>query len=193
MWAVRSLGINPSDGRELFLTKEGTYTFEYDTEDEVVVGNSEPKLEGVLGSTLYWKGFSFSLYFRYSLGADVFTEATYNKVENISLAGLKSNQDKRALHDRWQKPGDHAKFKGISLTETTPISSRFVLRENYIKAESISIGYDFESQAVQKLGIQSLRLQANTTDLFRISSIKEERGIEYPFARSFSFSLSAMF
>lgn len=57
MWAVRSLGINPSDGRELFLTKEGTYTFEYDTEDEVVVGNSEPKLEGVLGSTLYWKGF----------------------------------------------------------------------------------------------------------------------------------------
>ena len=193
LWAVRSLGINPSDGRELFLTKEGTYTFEYDTEDEVVVGNSEPKLEGVLGSTLYWKGFSFSLYFRYSLGADVFTEATYNKVENISLAGLKSNQDKRALHDRWQKPGDHAKFKGISLTETTPISSRFVLRENYIKAESISVGYDFESQAVQKLGIQSLRLQANTTDLFRISSIKEERGIEYPFARSFSFSLSAMF
>lgn len=114
-------------------------------------------------------------------------------MENISLAGLKSNQDKRALHDRWQKPGDHAKFKGISLTETTPISSRFVLRENYIKAESISVGYDFGSQAVQKLGIQSLRLQANTTDLFRISSIKEERGIEYPFARSFSFSLSAMF
>ena len=120
------------------------------------------------------------------------------------MAGLKSNQDKRALHDRWQKPGDHAKFKGISLTETTPISSRFVLRENYIKAESISVGYDFESQAVQKLGIQSLRLQANTTVLFRISSIKEERGIEYssvktergtsyPFARSFSFSLSAMF
>ena len=60
------------------------------------------------------------------------------------MAGLKSNQDKRALHDRWQKPGDHAKFKGISLTETTPISSRFVLRENYIKAESISVGYDFE-------------------------------------------------
>ena len=97
------------------------------------------------------------------------------------------------MYDRWQKPGDQAKFKAISLTETTPISSRFVLRENYIKAESISVGYDFDSQAIQKLGLQSLRLQANTTDLFRISSITEERGIEYPFARSFSFSLSAMF
>lgn len=193
LWAVRSLGINPSDGRELFLTKEGKYTFEYDVKDEVIVGNSEPKLEGVIGSVLYYKGFSLSLYFRYSFGADVFTRSTYSKVENISKEQLKYNQDKRALYDRWQKPGDKAKFKGISLTESTPISSRFVLRENYIKAESISVGYDFDSQSIQKLGIQSLRLQANTTDLFRISSIKEERGIEYPFARSFSLSLSVMF
>lgn len=193
LWAVRSMGINPSDGRELFLTKEGKYTFEYNVDDEVIVGNSEPKLEGVIGSTLYYKGFSFSLFFRYSLGADVFTNATYTKVENISASQLKYNQDKRALYDRWQNPGDNAKFKGISLTENTPISSRFVLRENYIKAESISVGYDFDSASVQKLGIQSLRLQANTTDLFRISSITEERGIEYPFARSFSLSLSVMF
>ena len=193
LWAVRSLGINPSDGREVFLTKEGDYTFEYNTNDEVIVGNSEPKLEGVIGSVLYYKGFSFSLYFRYSLGADVFTRSTYTKVENISKQQLKYNQDKRALYDRWQKPGDKAKFKGISLTESTPISSRFVLRENYIKAESISVGYDFDSQSIQRLGIESLRLQANTTDLFRISSIKEERGIEYPFARSFSLSLSVMF
>ncbi len=193
LWAVRSLGINPSDGREVFLTKDGKYTFEYDVEDEVIVGNSEPKLEGVVGSVLYYKGFSFSVYLRYSLGADVFTRSTWTKVENISKEQLKYNQDKRALYDRWQKPGDKAKFKGISLTESTPISSRFVLRENYIKAESISLGYDFDSQAVRKLGLQSLRLQANTTDLFRFSSVKEERGIEYPFARSFSLSLSAMF
>ena len=193
LWAVRSLGINPSDGREVFQTKEGDYTFEYNVKDEVVVGNSEPKLEGVVGSTFYYKGFSFSMYFRYSFGADVFTKATYTKVENISRNQLSYNQDKRALYERWQKPGDHAKFKAISLTESTPISSRFVLRENYLKAESLSVGYDFDSEAIQKLGIQSLRLQANTTDLFRISSITEERGIEYPFARSFSFSLSVMF
>lgn len=193
LWAVRSLGINPTDGREVFLTKDGKYTFEYNVDDEVIVGNSEPVLEGVIGSVLYYKGFSFSLYFRYSFGADVFTQSTYTKVENISRDQLRYNQDKRALYDRWQKPGDQAKFKGISLTESTPISSRFVLRENYIKAESISVGYDFDSQSIQNLGIQSLRLQANTTDLFRLSSITEERGIEYPFARSFSLSLSVMF
>lgn len=193
LWAVRSLGINPADGREVFLTKEGTYTFQYDVRDEVIVGNSEPTLEGVLGSTLYYKGFSLSLHFRYSFGADVFTRATYTKVENISSEQLKYNQDRRALYERWRKNGDEAKFKGIDIDKSTPISSRFVLRENYFKGESISVGYDFDAESLKKIGLESIRLQGNMSDLFRASSIKEERGIEYPFARSFSLSLSLTF
>ncbi|MEI3153930.1 MAG: hypothetical protein V8S95_01565 [Odoribacter sp.] len=39
------------------------------------------------------------------------------------------------------------------LGNQTPISSRFVLRENYLKAESLSVGYDFDSEAIQKFGI----------------------------------------
>ena len=96
----------------MFIKKDGTYTFEYDVKDEVIVGNSQPKLEGVLGSTLYYKGFSFSFFFRYKLGADVFNNAMYTKVENISESSLKYNQDKRALYDRWQKAGDRVSIQG---------------------------------------------------------------------------------
>ena len=53
IWAVRSAGIDPATGQDLFIKKDGTYTFAYDKNDEVVVGNTEPKLEGVLGTTLY--------------------------------------------------------------------------------------------------------------------------------------------
>ena len=192
LWAVRSLGIDPSTGREVFIKKDGTYTFEYDVKDEVIVGNSQPKLEGVLGSTLYYKGFSFSFFFRYKLGADVFNNAMYTKVENISESSL-NNQDKRALYDRWQKAGDRAQFKGISLTETTKISSRFVQRENVLSGESISAGYDFNPKKLAKLGVSAVRLQANMNEIFRISSVKEERGIDYPFARTMSMSLSVTF
>ena len=193
LWAVRSLGIDPSTGREVFMKKDGTYTFEYDVKDEVIVGNSQPKLEGVLGSTLYYKGFSFSFYFRYKLGADVFNNAMYTKVENISESSLKYNQDKRALYDRWQKAGDRAQFKGISLTETTKISSRFVQREDVLSGESISAGYDFNPKGLAKFGVSAIRLQANMNDIFRVSSVKEERGIDYPFARTMSMSLSVTF
>lgn len=193
LWSVRSMGIDPSTGKEVFLKKDGTYSFDYDKSDEVIVGNSQPKLEGVFGSTLYYKGFSFSFFFRYRLGADVFNNAMYTKVENISESSLKYNQDRRALYDRWQSVGDVAQFKGISLTETTKISSRFVQREKMLSGESFSFGYDFNPVKLKRLGMSALRLQANMNDLFRVSSVKEERGIDYPFARTMSMSLSVTF
>jgi len=38
-----------------------------------------------------------------------------------------------------------------------------------------------------------LTLQANMNDIFRVSTVKAERGIDYPFARTVSFSVSAVF
>ena len=193
LWSVRSLGIDPANGQEVFVKKDGTYSYTYDAKDEVKVGDTEPDVEGVIGSTLYYKGFSFSVHLRYSLGGDVFNKSLYSKVENISRDNLKYNQDKRALYDRWEKAGQHARFKKISLTETTPISSRFVKTENFLKGESFSAGYDFPKRWVEKAGFSALRLQVNMNDVFRKSSVKEERGIEYPFARMVSASVSVTF
>lgn len=193
LWAVRSAGIDPVSGREIFIKKDGTQTFEFDYDDEVVVGNSDPKVEGVIGSSFYWKGFSASVNFRYRLGGQIFLSALYNKVENLSTDQLYYNQDKRALYDRWKKPGDVAKFKAISLTEYTPMSSRFVADENTLSCESVSIGYETEARWVKRLGASSLTVRGYMNDIFRISSVKNERGLDYPFARSVSFSLGLRF
>ncbi len=193
LWTVRSLGIDPATGREIFLGVDGRPTFTYSYNDEVVVGNSEPKIEGVFGNTFYWKGFSCNVYVRYSLGGDAFNSTLYNKVENISEEELTNNQDKRALYDRWQKPGDKAQFKGISLTEKTPISSRFVQKNNFLVLESIRLGYEFDGAWMQKARISGLTLSAYMNDIARWATIKDERGIDYPFARSVSFALSVNF
>lgn len=106
---------------------------------------------------------------------------------------MASNQDKRALYDRWQKPGDKAQFKGISLTESTPISSRFVQKNNYLVLESVRVGYEFDGAWMQKARISGLTLSAYMNDIARWSTIEDERGIDYPFARSVSFALSVNF
>ena len=79
------------------------------------------------------------------------------------------------------------------LTQKTDKSSRFVMDENYISGESFSIGYEFTQSFVRKLGLSALSVQANMNDAFRISSVKNERGIDYPFARTISFSVAATF
>ncbi|MFR6284835.1 MAG: SusC/RagA family TonB-linked outer membrane protein [Odoribacter splanchnicus] len=84
MWAVPSLGIDPATGREMFRKKDGTQTFVYSTDDEIVVGSSRPDVEGVIGSTFYYKGLSVSMSLRYRLGGQVMASALYSKVENIS-------------------------------------------------------------------------------------------------------------
>lgn len=191
LWAVRSLGIDPATGREVFLTKEGQPSFDYDDNDVVKVGNQRPWVEGVLSSLVGFKGFQLGAYFRYRLGVTRLNEALYEKVENITFDELSSNQDRRALYDRWQQPGDQARFKGISLLDETPISSRFLQRENIFSGESLSIAYLWEagkSLWLKRIGIRSVRITGYANDFFRMSNILAERGVAYPFSRTYALS-----
>ena len=122
-----------------------------------------------------------------------YSNTLYEKVENISVTGLSQNQDKRALYDRWQKPGDKAKFKGISQTDITPISSRFVQDNNYIAIESVRLAYEFPQRWMERIRFSGLTVSAYMNDICRFSTIKDERGISYPFARSVSMSISVNF
>ena len=193
IWAVKSVGIDPSNGKELFYAKDGSYTYDFSYDEEVICGNTRPDVEGILGTSLNWKGFSVNLNFRYQMGADVFNEALYSKVENISRSDLNKNQDRRALYERWQKEGDVVRFKDIASAETTPMSSRFVQRENVLSLESIYVGYEFYDGWIKKLGLSSLKLQWSMRDVFRASTVRSERGISYPFARSMEAGISFNF
>lgn len=193
LWAVPSLGIDPATGQEIFLKKDGSQTFTYSYEDQVKVGNERPDIQGVISNMLSYKGLTMSVYLRYIVNRDIWNEALFNKVENISLSKIiSSNQDKRALYERWQQPGDIAQFKAISLTGATNMSSRFVQREDVLTVESVSLGYEVKNkQWLDNLRLSNLRITGYTNDLFYWSTVRRERGTSYPYARSFSFSLVA--
>lgn len=193
LWAVRSCGIDPATGREIYLNKNGNQTFKHDFDDEVVVGNTEAKAEGVFGTSFYYKGFSASVNCRYRFGGQIFMSTLYNKVENISYGQTDQNLDKRALYDRWQKPGDEAKFKSIAQRESSPMSSRFVEDNNILSVESVSVGYESEGKWLKTIGASSMTVRGYMNDIARISTVKDERGLSYPFARSVSFSLGVRF
>ena len=193
IWAVRSAGIDPATGQEIFIKKDGTYTFQYDKNDEVVVGSTADKLQGVVGVSFYYKQFSASANLRYRLGAQVFASTLYNKVENLSEDLMYYNVDRRALYDRWKQPGDIARFKAINNFESTPMSSRFVMDENVLTGESFSVGYETAAKWIRALGAKGASVRVYMNDIFRLASFKEERGTEYPFSRSVSLSFDIRF
>lgn len=194
LWAVPSLGIDPTTGKEVFLKADGQHTFTYSANDQVVVGSSRPKAEGVLSSNLFYKGLNLGISIRYVWGKNQFNSALYNKVENISYEGLRYNQDKRALYDRWKNPGDVAEFKGIKVNDTSPMSSRFIQSETYFSGESINLGYEFKNKKwLEKAALSAVSINAYSNDIFYMSTITRERGIDYPYAKSVSMSIRATF
>jgi TonB-linked SusC/RagA family outer membrane protein len=200
LWAVRSLGIDPATGREVFLTKEGVPTSAYDIDDRVKIADSNPDIRGIVGFGFRYKKIIANLNFRYSLGGYKFNTSLFSKVENITLSNIVYNQDKRALYDRWKEPGDVTQFKGITenlitaSNSPTQISSRFIQRDNYFKAESGKISWDFSKDSwLKPIGLKDFKVSISMSDLFLLSTIREERSTNYPFERSVTMGISARF
>lgn len=139
-----------------------------------------------------WKDLSVNLSFGYEWGGQQYNSTLISRVEN---ADKKYNVDRRVYEDRWKEPGDRTFFKGINETTATQATSRFVQDEATFTCQNLNVTYDLKGNKWLKrnLGIQTLTLKGDIADLFRISTIKQERGTSYPFSRQFSFTLSAMF
>ena len=192
IWAVRSLGIDPGTGNELFLTKDGDLTYTWDSDDQVVCGDELPKYTGTFGFNLDWKGFSVNTSFYYRLGGQMYNQTLVDKVENCDM---NYNVDHRVYTGRWTTPGQKAEFKKMTDPNyfTRP-TSRFVQDLSELQMTSLNIGYDFRNcKFMQKGIIERLKLSFYMNDVFRLSTVKTERGTDYPFARSFSFQLQATF
>lgn len=191
IWAVKSLGIDPQNGKEIFVKRDGTVTYEYDMNDQVVCGDTQPKWNGLFGINGEINGWGWNISMNYRWGGQMYNSTLVGKVEN---ADIHYNVDKRVMTDRWQKPGDMALYKAITDLTTTYPTSRFVQDYNLFTLSSLSVYYDFRNcKFVKNSFLERLKITAYTNDLFVISSIKTERGTDYPYARTFSLSAQVTF
>lgn len=187
---VPSAGIDPATGREVYIKRDGSYTFDYDARDKVTFGDESPLGQGSLSSYLTYKQWSASASFGYSFGGVVYNQTLVTRVEG---ANPKQNADERVFNDRWKKPGDYARYRNIADYSTPQQTSRFVQVNNYLTLQSLSVAYEFTPWQIRKLGLSRMRLELLTNDLFYLSSIKRERGLDYPYARSVEMSVRFSF
>ncbi|MBO9633069.1 MAG: SusC/RagA family TonB-linked outer membrane protein [Chitinophagaceae bacterium] len=191
IYAMQSLGINPADGREVFLDDKGQTTYTWNQSQHVVVGDSEPRVRGACGFNFSYHSFFIFTGFLYEYGGDMYNNTLVSKVEN---ANIYKNVDSRVFSDRWQKPGDITNLKDVRLwNETTQVTSRFVQRNNYIDFNSITVGYDVPQHFLKKWNINNCRVQLTSNELGRISSIDTERGTDYPYSRTVNLTLNLGF
>lgn len=193
IWAVKSLGIDPTTGKEIFLNRDGSVTDKWDATQEVVCGNTQPDFNGAFGFNVSYKQWSLFASFLYEWGGQQYNQTLVDRVENATIS--QSNVDLRVLTDRWQKPGDIAQFKDIKDASLTTLpTSRFVQDNAFLRLNALTLTYDFDRAWLKrKLGLRMLRLETSTSDLINWNSVRQERGLSYPKSYKFNFSVKAQF
>ena len=184
---VRSAGIDPATGKEIYIKRNGEYTFEYDPADKVLIGDTEPAYTGTLSTNVFWKGFSVYAMFNYRLGAWVYNTTRVSKVEG---SDPRYNADKRVFDDRWKQPGDHAVYKDIADSSRPEQTTRFAEQEYTLSLGSLNLSYEFSDKVCKSLRLKNLRAGINFTDILRLSTVKIERGTDYLYSQGFEFYLN---
>lgn len=209
IFAVPSLGIDPAIGLEMYQKQDGSKTYIWDATDRVPCGVSVPLYRGTVGISGEYKGVGLAITGRYLGGGQMYNNTLVNMVEN---ADITQNFDRRVLTERWNHVGHKAFFKryksrtpydlenGIYwysdlgyIQSPTQATSRFVQDQKEFDISSISLYYDFKKEWIAKIGLERLRLTVLMNEVAKISSIKVERGTTYPFSRTLTFQLSAIF
>lgn len=196
IWVNQSLGVDPATGNELFQAVNGDIVTTWSTDNYVIGGCTDSDLEGTFGTNLAWKGLQLNVIFRYSYGGQIYNQTLVDKVQD---ADLRENVDRRVFEERWQKPGDRVMFTKLiggataNATSVTKPTSRFIEDNNWLELSTLNLSYEFKMPWMKKIGLKRLKALFYMNDVFRVSTVKQERGIDYPFARNFSIGLQARF
>ena len=192
IYAVRSLGIDPSTGNEIFLDKDGNITDTWNPSAKVYLGVNEPTFRGNASTMFMYKNLSLNLSFGFHWGGKLYNETLIDKVEVLRSSVGERNLDKRVLEDRWSEAGDLVFFKKISNVKTHA-TSRFVMNDRVFELQTATLQYKWESDFLKKANIQNMTFGINMSDVFYLSSVKRERGTSYPFARRVGMTVSLLF
>lgn len=145
--------LNPEDGNEITPDK-----------DRTIIGNGQPAFNWGWTNTFNYKGFDLSLFFVGFHGFDIYNN---NDWLTVTDSRVSANPD---WLNRWTPANqntDIPSFQGKSSDKG--ISSRHVEKGDFIKIKTITLGYNFKTQWMQKATIYNLRVFASVQNPFIIT------------------------
>lgn len=162
-------GVDPETGRGMWYKgKEGTETtFDYNEAGKRHVGSPMPKFQGGFKTTFKYKAFDASMQLNYAMGGKIYgNNLRYDMQGGWSIG---DNLINYTLDNAWRKPGDIAKVPMLSAARGltwNSASSRFIMPGDYLKIQSLMLGYTIKSDYFSNVGLNSIRIFASAENLF---------------------------
>ena len=171
-------------------------------------GPTDPTTTGSLGNVLTWKNWTLNIFVTYSFGNVVRLDPVFsNEYDDLSSMP-------KEFKNRWTVPGDENKTtipviaSAVQNKNNTNLSyaynaynysSERIAKGDFIRMKEISLGYDFPHKWVSAIGINTLSLKLQATNLFLIYADKKLNGqdpeffntggVASPMAKQFTMTL----
>jgi len=164
-------GVNPADGRPMWLDENGDITFTPVNErDNIKYNDGQENWTGGFGNTLAYQGFSLDAFFQYSFGQWAFANTDYYFTRTPDFFMNIESQ----VRDRWMQPGDithqpRALTAGADYPETenwrTQLGTNSINNASYIRLKNVTLSYELPGQFTDRLGLDNVRLFATGINL----------------------------
>jgi TonB-linked SusC/RagA family outer membrane protein len=198
---VKTNGVNPATGalETLDLNGDGSIN----SSDWTYLGSAIPDILYGMTINLDYKSFDFTLFLQGQNGNDILMALNRNDRKTFNKLGV-------FFKDRWQAPGDNAKYpSSLEQINSTELfrSDMVIMDGSYMKIKQIQLGYNLPRSIIKSLGMASLRVYGSLDDFFtftsypgmdpessatEVSGIGVDRGF-FPTSRKIMFGLSLKF
>ncbi len=225
LFALKTAGLD-SEGYPLYLTKDGekvsatellklnaagasTLSAEEQRNLYTYMGTTDPKVSGGFINTFKYKDWQLGLNFTYNLGMKVRVQPSYNPATYDR--GLNTNRD---ILSRWTADNTSGQFAKLMTSNERPreyvqyseynlysMLDTWIKDCNYIRLQSMRLGYKLPVAWTSRIGIKSASLSLEARNLFVIASNydnyldPETMGNPYaqPISKSFIFGVNVNF
>ncbi|WP_333818729.1 SusC/RagA family TonB-linked outer membrane protein [Ohtaekwangia sp.] len=188
--AVPTIGVNPDNGRRLFVKADGTIV-QYDhggagtgwstlegnaisapTQlQDGVYYNAIPKWYGGLDNTFKYKNFDLGIFFQFSGG---------NYIYNGTKSGLRDQRfwnNHTDVLDRWTPEHTNGSIPRVVYGDNISNGTALVISENvekgdFIRLKNVSLGYSVPKSILEKIKIANARIYGQVQNAFLITGYK---------------------
>ncbi len=139
-----------------------------DDNDRTKIGSPHPDFTYGINANFEYKGFDASLFFTGSQGNDVYN---YNKVFTDFGLFFNGNRSTRVL-DAWTPSNTNTSVPALTASyplEEASANSYFVEDGSYLRLKNVQVGYTLPETVTDKIGMDSLRLYLQATNLLTIT------------------------
>ncbi|SIS57057.1 TonB-linked outer membrane protein, SusC/RagA family [Filimonas lacunae] len=172
-------GADPANGDALYVlntvksdgTRDKTLTNSYNAATEVVIGNPNPNFIYGFGNNFSYKGFDLDVLLQgvhgnkiYNGGGQYMSASGSNGFDNQTVDQLAA----------WKKEGDVTMVPEARLfyANGTDPSSRYISSGAYLRVKAVTLGFNVPKAALNKIGIERIRVYARAQNLFTITKYK---------------------